>query len=164
MASAEPKIDFRPKVENLCSLWEALDIVESVSVEFSARLRTSLGRTIPQRRLIRLHPLLSSAGSNHLLDEVLCHELAHVVAHYRHGRDIAPHGPEWRALVSSAGFAPSIHLTVDEVPKISSSRVYWHQCPICHSARSARKPMRQWRCGACMEAGLSGELVIKERL
>jgi hypothetical protein len=41
-----------------------------------------------------------------LLEEVLCHELAHVAVYRLHGRAVRPHGPEWKGLVAAAGFKP----------------------------------------------------------
>ncbi len=35
-----------------------------------------------------------------------------------------------------------------------------HQCPVCRLRRLARRPVPQWRCAACREAGLEGELVV----
>jgi ribosomal protein L37AE/L43A len=35
-----------------------------------------------------------------------------------------------------------------------------HRCPVCHSVRRAKRPVQQWRCRSCHEAGLNGCLEI----
>lgn len=129
----------------------------SYQVDFSSRLRSSLGLCSPEQSRIRLHPRLRGDLS-HLQAEVLCHELAHLAVFRRYGRSVRPHGPEWEALVREAGFSPRrVVLTSPEpcVPKF-----YEHRCPLCQSARWARKPQLRWRCAACVAQGFDGQLVI----
>src|SRR5690349_21638014 len=67
-------------------------------LEYSPRLRSSLGRCLPERSLVRLQPRLLTDLA-HLHPEVVCHELAHLEVFRRHG-------PEWQALVREAGYEP----------------------------------------------------------
>jgi SprT protein len=62
-------------------------------IEWSQHLTRSLGRCYPDRRLIRISSHLQSAPDG-LLQEVLCHEMAHLAARELHGRNVRPHGPE----------------------------------------------------------------------
>lgn len=66
----------------------------------------SLGRCYPDRRLIRIANFVRQE-SDVLLQEVLCHEAAHVAAYYLHGKSIRPHGREWKALMLEAGYPTS---------------------------------------------------------
>jgi len=61
-------------------------------VQTSKRLRTTLGRCRPQTGEIRIAAFLVDAPA-HLLDEVVCHELAHAAAYALHGAGIPPRAP-----------------------------------------------------------------------
>ena len=150
-----------PYLVALLERWQVQEIVKEIQVEFSNRITRSLGRTQPTAKHIRLNPLLQTRLSS-LLKEVLCHELAHIAAYHLHGDSIRPHGPEWQALVSAAGFTPSVHIEVDlGLTPLAQSKCYTHHCPVCHTNRSAKKPMRRWRCGECITHGLPGILEIE---
>ena len=90
-------------------LWSTPDLATRTTIEWSPRLTRSLGRCYPERRLIRLAAFLEES-ENALLEEVLCHELAHLAARELHGRHIRPHGSEWKALMRAAGFEPKTRL------------------------------------------------------
>ena len=80
--------------------------VLSIAVRTSRRLTASLGRA----HLARGEVVLTEAllASRHL-EEVVTHEIAHVVAFWRHGR-IRPHGPAWKELVRAAGHTPIVSM------------------------------------------------------
>jgi len=149
-------------VQRHCRLWGIEDVADKVQVEFSKRIKRSLGRTQPSAKYIRLNPQLQT-GSKDLLEEVLCHELAHIAAHHIYGDSIRPHGPEWQSLVCVAGYEPSIRLAAKlRATSTRHTKYYTHYCPVCHTKRTASKPMNRWRCGECVANCLSGILEIKE--
>lgn len=158
--------DLNSTLTHCATAWSTPDLPTSVSITFSPRLRTSLGRCRPDMGRITLHQSLALEAADHL-PVVLCHELAHVVAFRRHGASIAPHGLEWRALVKQAGFDSAVTLpgapTQDHAT--ASRRLgYAHTCPTCHTRRLARRPVSRWRCAECVAAGLPGDLVITRTL
>ncbi len=157
----------RRVLAHLEHVWGVLGLAAGTEVEFSPKLSVSLGRTIPERRLIRLRADLESVPGP-LLDEVLAHEFAHVAVWARHGAGAKPHGPEWQALVRAAGHEPRTRIDAPGLqlpePAPRTRAVYVHSCPVCQAIRRARRPMHQWRCAACREAGRSGELVIERAL
>jgi SprT protein len=146
-------------------LWGRPGLETRVTVRFSERLRRALGRCLPATGEIRLNARLLT-GPEPLLLETLCHELAHVAVHEGHGPSARPHGPEWAALMQTAGFAPRARAQLSEdvrsVIAAPNQRrfTYEHRCPVCHAARIARRPVRGWRCVACLRSGGSGRLVI----
>jgi len=85
--------------------------VLSIRVGTSRRLTASLARA----RLERAEIVLAEAllGSRHL-EEVVVHEVAHIVCWWRHGR-VRPHGAEWKALVRVAGQAPTVRMLPRDV-------------------------------------------------
>ncbi len=143
-------------------LWDAPYLADGLTIEVSPRLRASIGRCYPERRLIRLASWVVEEERT-LLPEVLCHEAAHVVVYERNGRRGRPHGPQWQSLMKRAGFEPRVRLAV---PQHIAARLerrrrrYRHECPVCRVSCTAGRPMRRWRCAACLAAGRDGRLVI----
>lgn len=135
------------------------DLDGSYVVEYSSRLRNSLGRCRPESNRISLHPRLRSELA-HLHAEVVCHELAHLAVYRQHGRAVRPHGPEWKALVREAGFEP--RRMVMAMPEPGDGAVYEHRCPVCQMTRVSRRRQKRWRCAHCVEIGLGGLLVISK--
>ena len=140
-------------------LWGRPDLANSVIIQFSDRLRSSLGRTRVDVRRVRLNSLLASANKQ-LLNEVLCHELAHIAIYERFGTSVKPHGPEWTALVRQAGFEPRLRHSIASENLPAATRRFEHLCPVCQTVRYAKRSMTQWRCESCVDAGLEGKLLI----
>ena len=151
----------RSKAEGWAHLWGVPGLTESVTVEFSRRFRSSLGQCRPIQGRIRLAAHLEQ-GNDDLLEEVLCHELAHVAVHRLHGRRVRPHGREWKSLVAAAGFEPRARFdpAAGKFPPRPPRARWEHRCPVCRATRMAGRPVRNWRCGACYSAGRSGKLII----
>lgn len=99
--------DIHRALRSWCHLWGADDLAPKITVEFSSRMTRSLGRCYPDRNLIRIAQFVLDK-SDALVQEVLCHEAAHIAAHHLYGSSIRPHGPEWKALMQEAGFPPSV--------------------------------------------------------
>jgi predicted SprT family Zn-dependent metalloprotease len=119
---------------------------------------------MPAAGTITLHAGLASAPRA-LLHEVLCHEAAHVAVYCLYGPDARPHGREWADLICRAGYPPVTRLPTElsglSPPARATSR-YEHLCPVCQAVRIAGRPVSRWRCQACVEAGLPGELEIRQ--
>jgi predicted SprT family Zn-dependent metalloprotease len=134
------------------------------TAQFNPRLRRAWGRVQIQRRSISLHPDLERAPANRT-KEVLCHEFAHLAAVQLFGPDIQPHGREWAALVSKAGFRPTLFLPPERLdsaqPKAKPAVRVEHRCPVCQMTRMARRAVPSWRCASCVANGLEGHLVIR---
>jgi len=148
------------KSDEYFSLWGCSDLASSVAIQFSGRLKSSLGRTRVDLHKVSLNPLLSSANEQ-LLDEVLCHELAHIAIYERFGASVKPHGPEWTALVRQAGFEPRLRHSITKAELPTATRKFEHLCPVCQTVRYAKRSMTQWRCESCVDAGLEGKLLIR---
>jgi predicted SprT family Zn-dependent metalloprotease len=145
-------------------MWDLSGLIGEVDVDFSTRLKSTWGRSRVDARRVRLHPDLETTHK-HLLDEVLCHELAHIAVFEKFGPGKQPHGKEWTAFVRQAGFEPRLRLEGAEkasVPTQQKSRQFEHYCPVCQSVRYAKQPMTRWRCAQCSNAGLEGKLLIRK--
>ena len=133
----------------------------AVDITFSGRLTRSLGLCTPARGSIRLASWLAAAPPE-LLAEVVVHELAHVAARTLHGA-VAPHGPEWRRLMVTAGLparatVPESMVAPHRPPREEPAVL--HRCARCGAERVARRRVPQWRCVACRARGRSGALEI----
>ena len=156
------------KLASWTALWRTSSLLSRVSISFSRRMRNALGRCVPAQGVVRLNSW-ALQGNPKLLDEVLCHELAHVAAFELHGPKVRPHGAEWCALMRAAGFEPRVRtrLSRDVQSKLRTWRaersLYEHRCPVCLTSRLARRPVPRWRCASCASAGLEAKLVIVKR-
>ena len=157
--------ELRCQIDGWAEQWGVPGLGTRLTLEFSQRFRSSLGRCAPEAREVRLAAFLLD-GPEALLLEALCHESAHAAVYELHGRAARPHGPEWRELMTAAGFEPRARIPaklLDGVaPALSrNTRSLWeHRCPVCQTMRIGRTVVGRWRCAACREAGLEGELVI----
>ena len=158
-------------------LWEMPELPGLVRVEFSPRMKVSLGRCLPERGIVRLNKKLKSQP-HAFVREVLCHELAHFVTHRRFGTRVRPHGLEWQRLVELAGYQPTPRVLSISSNSESSDKgesgsgngaqnrrcrpKFEHRCPVCQSVRFAGTAARRWRCSECVADGLDGELVISQ--
>jgi predicted SprT family Zn-dependent metalloprotease len=142
-------------------IWSHPALGETVSVRFSARLSKTWARTNLGTRTVTLTVSLKDDPAR--LEEVLCHELAHIVAHDAIGRRQGPHGPTWHALVRAAGHEPVLRLLDGGkgAPRRGRSALrFLHRCQVCDFSRVAQRRMRAWRCADCVAAGLDGDLVV----
>ncbi len=97
------------RIEEWAALWGVPGLQSRTRVELSTRLRSSLGRAWPAKKLIRIHAGLID-HPREVIEEVLCHEAAHVAVAELHGGYRRPHGAEWRRLMKQAGFEPRVRL------------------------------------------------------
>lgn len=150
--------------ERLEEIWSVPGLSRDLEIEFSARMKSSLGRCIPGRRIIRLNGRLR-ARSDGVIREVFCHELAHLAVYLDHGPLAKPHGAEWQELVERAGYVPSARLCLPStqppgVAEHSRSVWYEHRCAVCQQTRISKASNPRWRCGECVDDGLSGVMTV----
>lgn len=150
-------------------LWGVPGLAATVTVSFSPRLRSVLGKAMPSTGHVVLHAALRAGPTGKLL-EVLCHEVAHVAIARRGARSGArrarPHGAEWATLVRAAGYEAVTHMVRQgrQMPPRRAALNVVHSCPVCQTKRIARRVVPQWRCAECVAAGLEGGLVVTRLL
>lgn len=152
-------------IEKFSVAWATPQLAERVDISFSARFRSSLGNCRPTKGEIRLSSALLDSPQA-VFEEVLCHELAHMAAFMLYGPAAKPHGREWKDLMQQAGYAPRVRMPRSLVPHLPKKppkrRPRWvHRCPICQNSRVGNRPVFEWRCAQCAEAGLAGHLHIE---
>ena len=148
-------------LRRLGALWKAPALAD-FHVSLNPRLSRTLGRLVGHPWRIELGP--RALVSKKRLREVVTHEGVHAVLAMKAGpTHPAPHGPEWRELMALAGYpaASRAHWRCPSgAGQRRSSIAYDHWCPVCQSSRQARRPVKAWRCAACVAAGLDGTLEI----
>jgi predicted SprT family Zn-dependent metalloprotease len=156
---------FKAVISQWAAVWGTKSLEDRVSVVFSPRMIKSLGRCDLKSKTIKLNSTLKEQRGEILL-EVLCHEAAHIAVHESHGVGSSPHGEEWQRYVRQAGFVPRVTATLKglnlpQPVRKTETAVYEHLCPVCQMTRTSSRPVSQWRCAACVGAGLDGRLIIE---
>ena len=81
-------------------------------------MRVCLGRCRVSQGHIRIAEFLL-AGPADLLEEVLCHEVAHAAVAIKLGTGVRPHGGEWRGLMRDAGYEPRVRISDVELARVA---------------------------------------------
>jgi len=162
-------------LRQLATLWKEPELLD-IPVTPNPGLSRTLGRLLGRPWRIELGP--RALVSSKRLREVVTHEAAHA-AFATNGDPTrqAPHGSEWRRLMALAGYPQATgahwrcHSPAGQSPRpkqqpkpgTQPAIAYDHWCPVCQSSRQARRPVKAWRCAACVAAGLDGTLEITRR-
>jgi predicted SprT family Zn-dependent metalloprotease len=165
----------RRLLHQLATRWTAPGLVD-IPVTVNPRLSRTLGRLVGHPWRIELGP--RALATTKRLHEVVTHEGAHAALALKADTSPpTPHGREWRGLMAIAGYpqATAAHWRCHRPagqspqqkqppkPKPQPAITYDHWCPVCQSSRQARRPVKAWRCAACVAAGLDGTLEITRR-
>jgi len=148
-------------LKSLDRLWAEPD-VRALTIQVNPRLRTTVARCVACKGVIEISPAVArrTIGSQR---EIVCHEAAHYVVWHRYGKTLRPHGPEWAALMTAAGFQPEAKAircgTTGE--RRRSVSVFRHVCPVCQFSKRSKRRMSRWRCPECRAVGLDGALRIE---
>jgi SprT protein len=62
---------------------------------------------------IQLNAVLFPENEALFLQEIIPHELSHLLAYGRHGIGIEAHGPEWRSIMCTLGVSPTVSYALD---------------------------------------------------
>lgn len=130
---------------------------DMVTVGWNPRMRTTAGIANAARWEVWLNPSLRDISENEV-EKTLLHELAHLLAQYRHGRRrLSPHGPEWREACRDLGI-PDEKRT-HQLPFVGRrmKRRYLLRCPGCGEGHQrVRRPKGTVACLACCRSHNKG--------
>lgn len=130
---------------------------DMVTVGWNFRMRTTAGIANAARWEIWLNPALCDISEIEV-EKTLLHELAHLLAQYRHGRRrLSPHGPEWREACRDLGI-PDEKRT-HQLPFVGRlmKRRYLLRCPCCGEGHQrVRRPKGRVACLTCCRSHNKG--------
>lgn len=130
---------------------------DMVTVGWNFRMRTTAGIANAARWEIWLNPALRDISEIEV-EKTLLHELAHLLAQYRHGRRrLSPHGPEWREACRDLGI-PDEKRT-HQLPFVGRrmKRRYLLRCPCCGEGHQrVRRPKGRVACLTCCRSHNKG--------
>jgi len=138
----------------VCERNDVPGLHKKVRVDWNARFTRRMGDAEFGKMLIRLSPRLFARASEKEQEETIAHEMAHLVAEYKFGSRISPHGGEWQACMLRAGYEPSRCHTVD---RSGLSRTYKTCTTYCGCGKHMVTPKKyakilkgiEYRCRAC---------------
>lgn len=167
-ASSSGQRYLRTQLRALAGRWQVRWLAQDVQVVLNDRLRVALARARPDERVIEVSQRFLGLPRRQQR-EVICHEAAHLVVWRQHRKAARPHGPEWSALLWSAGYRASVTIPTEGTAAAPTAPVrvqplvfaFEHRCPVCHYSRISKHPVHRWRCRACIEAGLPGRMLIR---
>ncbi|CAI1847770.1 SprT-like family [Serratia proteamaculans] len=114
---------------------------------------TSAGTAWLQAWEIRLNPVLLMENQQPFIDEVVPHELAHLLVFRQFGR-VPPHGREWRWMMESVLQVPASRTHQFEIASVQS-KTYPYRCSCQRHQLTVRRHNRvmrgesEYRCRQC---------------
>ncbi len=156
-------------IARCAEVWNEPGLSTRLNLVVGQRLERSLGRCYPELGLVRIARFVLDLPVE-LREEIICHEVAHLVVFERHGRGHRPHGAEWKDLMRDLGLTPRVRIQLAPAEAALAARpgptrvLYEHRCPVCHAARMSRRRMSQWRCRECVTYGLPGLLEVSRKV
>ncbi|MFZ4835589.1 SprT family zinc-dependent metalloprotease [Rouxiella sp. Mn2063] len=117
---------------------------------------TTAGTAWLQDWKIRLNPVLLQENQQQFIDEVVPHELAHLLVYRRFGRKAAPHGKEWQWMMEQVLGVSASRTHQFEISSVQSKTYPYlcgcgdHQLTIRRHNRVLRKEA-EYRCRRCGE-------------
>ena len=139
-------------------------IAGELRVEWHSRLKTAAGRADYRAKLISLNPRLLDHPAE--IDRTLRHELAHILAQFRAGRQrIPPHGAQWQQACVDLGIADEKRCHNLPFPARTYAARFIYRCPNCRQQfPRVRRVRRAIACLACCRKHNGGEFDPRFRL
>lgn len=81
-------------------------LAPKIVFRFRKRFTRILGQAFAQRKLLEFSAPLWARASESERKQVVIHEACHIIAYFKYGYDIKPHGREWKMCMEEAGAMP----------------------------------------------------------
>lgn len=104
-------------LEYCLGCWKLDHLVPEIEMRLSTRMTRTIGSAnLTKNRMTFAVWLFDQPQA--VIDEVLCHEAAHLAVHHLYGQGVRPHGREWQALMSRAGVMPRVRIPLPNPPPL----------------------------------------------
>lgn len=97
----------------VCEKNDVSGLEKSVEVEWNHRFTNRMGDANHKKMRIRFSTPLFIRATEDQQEQVIAHEMAHIVARHKFGNSIKPHGKEWKTAMVNAGYIPQVYHTID---------------------------------------------------
>ncbi|MDQ4430549.1 SprT protein [Yokenella regensburgei] len=121
---------------------------------------TAAGTAWLESNEIRLNPVLMMENQQAFIDEVVPHELAHILA-WRHFGRVAPHGKEWKWMMESVLGVPARRTHQFELESVRRN-TFPYRCKCQQHQLTVRRHNRVLRGEAVYRCVHCGEALIAE--
>lgn len=135
----------------------------SVTIRWNPRMRSTAGRAFLLEAKVELNPKLlhldnDTQQSLSQVRQTLLHELAHLLAHHRHGHRIAAHGKEWKQACSDLGIPGESTTHQLNLPTRTQKKKWSYTCPHCAEIILRVRPMKhKSACYTCCKKYNNGK-------
>lgn len=111
----------RVSLRHYLGLWQLEELEPEIELRISSRMTRTIGSAHQGKNRITFAIWLFNQPTE-IIEEVVCHEAAHLAASTLYGPGIRPHGREWQALMRKAGVAPRVRIPVPHAPPVAPIR------------------------------------------
>ncbi|HBQ4471205.1 TPA: SprT family zinc-dependent metalloprotease [Klebsiella pneumoniae subsp. pneumoniae] len=122
---------------------------------------TSAGTAWLEKNEIRLNPVLLLENQREFIDEVVPHELAHLLVWQHFGR-VAPHGKEWKWMMESVLGVPARRTHRFELASVRQN-TFPYRCRCQQHQLTVRRHNRVVRGEATYRCVRCGDLLVAEK-
>ena len=122
---------------------------------------TSAGTAWLEKNEIRLNPVLLLENQQAFIDEVVPHELAHLLVWKHFGR-VAPHGKEWKWMMESVLGVPALHTHRFELDSVRKN-TFPYRCQCQQHQLTVRRHNRVMRGEATYRCVRCGDVLVAEK-
>jgi SprT protein len=134
------------------------NLAGQITVMWNPRLTSTAGCANPKIWQVELNPRLEGFGHS-VVNRILRHELAHLVAIFRAGRRrIEAHGPEWREACADLGIPGESRCHTLPLPGRTVHYKYAYRCRGCGTILKRVRPLPRYSaCYQCCHAHTHGQ-------
>lgn len=86
------------------------------------------GRAYWRSRHIRFNHILLLENFEQFEQSIIPHELSHLICRFFHGKEVSPHGDEWKAVMRKLGVEPDRTHSLDTTNSRTSPLVFGYVC------------------------------------
>ena len=122
---------------------------------------TSAGTAWLEKNEIRLNPVLLLENQQAFIDEVVPHELAHLLVWKHFGR-VAPHGKEWKWMMESVLGVPALRTNRFELDSVRKN-TFPDRCQCQQHQLTVRRHNRVMRGEATYRCVRCGDVLVAEK-